>query len=665
MRDVSPKRHKVGAPGVRGATLISLLSLSLGACATQSADPARRSDLMESRPAASPAARVAVDSRKLASQGLVWLAKRDDDRALQMFNAAIKFDSENAAYHFLAGTAYHLKFLAGGSPEMQDDAEIGYRLAARFAPLEPMPWVQLGRLYLDARDEVRARDAFARAVALQPANLDALRGLASASYLTGDIVTALWCADEMERRGAEAAELNRYRAVFRLALGDRQHADRYRMAYFADGSTTALARASLEEGMTRIGGMIDSRDWTVAPTSSAPATYLAPPPAPPAPSPPRAGPASGTGAGPIASPWWNCAGAPAGSPLPSTAGPSGPRNPEETQPLPALPPSCAGSPPPRVAMIDVVLLATNDEVDRSYGLNLLQGLTGYFGYAANFTKTGDAPTQKVKSTLFGVGAASGGPSAPLSYSLNIANSALTHDDIIARPTLIAVDRMPSTFFSGEAVSISVGGGAGSISSLNDRHVGMGVAITPTFLDDDHVLLAVKIDQSAVEEPWVQTTGVNLQQSRNMASASLVATFGETVILSGLTQRERSRTESGVPVLRNIPGLQYLFSTETPVDAYKTTMMLLTVRKPEGVTDPSQGARDRPTGRAPGYAFDWRIKAYEQQVASETPGLESALARLTTEEMFRGFKGSDLGDSRWDAPTSLTILAHSALEMLSH
>ena len=47
----------------------------------------------------------AVDSKRVAEEGLKYLRDGDSEKALRLFNAAIKFDGENGAYHLLAGIA--------------------------------------------------------------------------------------------------------------------------------------------------------------------------------------------------------------------------------------------------------------------------------------------------------------------------------------------------------------------------------------------------------------------------------------------------------------------------------------------------------------------------------------------------------------------------------
>eukprot|EP01035_Chromulina_nebulosa_P036847 gene36846-49697_t len=192
---------------------------------------------------------------------------------------------------------------------------------------------------------------------------------------------------------------------------------------------------------------------------------------------------------------------------------------DETLNLQALPTPCEGAPMPGMVVIDAVLLRTEDEVTRSFGVNLMQGLTAFFGLVEN--RTGTALETLTRTANYGWGPGNG---TPLTYSLNIANATDNRNEVLARPTLLAIDRVPSTFFAGSTISIAVGGGAGSYGQLVDKQVGVSFSITPTIIDADHVLLSVKAARSFVEPPATGTTGVSLSTSRNSVSASVVASY---------------------------------------------------------------------------------------------------------------------------------------------
>ena len=66
-------------------------------------------------------------------------------------------------------------------------------------------------------------------------------------------------------------------------------------------------------------------------------------------------------------------------------------------------------------------------------------------------------------------------------------------------------------------------------------------------------------------------------SKVTVASEAVLSLGQTLILSGLSQREAHKGRSGVPYLRDIPILKYLFSTETTIQADAAVIILLTPR----------------------------------------------------------------------------------------
>ena len=251
---------------------------------------------------------------------------------------------------------------------------------------------------------------------------------------------------------------------------------------------------------------------------------------------------------------------------------------DENITAPTLPAPCAGENPP-VAIIEVTMIRTEESVRKSFGINLMDGLT--LSKSLSFSAMGDTANQATQSAnnltnagalaADATGAVTGGF---LSYNLNIANSIYTKNEVIARPTLSAIDRLPSIFFSGATYSIIVGGI--NSGTLVDKPVGVALSVTPTFLDDDKILLSIRASRSFIEEQGNEK--VALKQTRNAVNASALVSYGQTFVLNGLVERELDVTENGVPLLQDIPILQYFFKRSVTMDYSRQILTLVTVRK---------------------------------------------------------------------------------------
>jgi type II secretory pathway component GspD/PulD (secretin) len=113
-------------------------------------------------------------------------------------------------------------------------------------------------------------------------------------------------------------------------------------------------------------------------------------------------------------------------------------------------------------------------------------------------------------------------------------------------------------------------------TLVDKPVGVALSVTPTFLDDDKILLSIRASRSFIEEQG--NDKVALMQTRNAVNASALVTYGQTFVLNGLVERELDSSSNGVPILQDIPILQYFFRRSVTLDYSRQILTLVTVRK---------------------------------------------------------------------------------------
>ena len=71
-------------------------------------------------------------------------------------------------------------------------------------------------------------------------------------------------------------------------------------------------------------------------------------------------------------------------------------------------------------------------------------------------------------------------------------------------------------------------------------------------------------------------GINIAQ--NSVTANVRIKFGETLLLNGLTDQEETKSQSGVPVLQDIPIIQYLFNNLTKTKYTQNVLVLITPRR---------------------------------------------------------------------------------------
>lgn len=274
---------------------------------------------------------------------------------------------------------------------------------------------------------------------------------------------------------------------------------------------------------------------------------------------------------------------------------------EENATTLTLPKPCDGEKPP-MAMIEVTMIRTEETVTRNQGINLLDGLKMVMN-------TFSSPRQKLLSNNGDVSTTA----STLLYSLNIANSLFAKNEVIARPSLSAVDRLPSVFFSGRTVSIASGTATVGF-TLQDKSVGTSLSITPTFVDEENVLLSIRASRSFIEPS--DDTKIALIQSRNAVNASARVKFGQTYVLNGMIEREKDNVNSGVPILMDIPIVQNLFAKSVKIDFSRQILTLVTVRRLVDDKDSAFLAKN-PAGTINGHKLATQVQEFLDLQANQT------------------------------------------------
>jgi len=127
-----------------------------------------------------------------------------------------------------------------------------------------------------------------------------------------------------------------------------------------------------------------------------------------------------------------------------------------------------------------------------------------------------------------------------------------------------------------------GGVAGS-SSMQPISTGVKLEVTPKFLDKDTIDLKVYAERSSLESSLSQVsdtiTGTSFASTaKTTIAANLTLRYDETMVLSGLDDQEKQIIDNKVPVLGDVPGLQYFFRRQTKTTSKETILILLTPRR---------------------------------------------------------------------------------------
>jgi pilus assembly protein CpaC len=586
------------------------------------------------------------DSEMLAKVTIAvnFIKQQDLPQAQLAINEALQLDARNSHLHFLNGFVYHLQARQGDTQKAEMALE-GYQQALR---IDPSNWIAkefLGLAYMDLKQFDRAKLAFSDVLLLTPESSVSIYGLMVSSYLTGDARTACAMADQYQKtstassstanRGFIRSSVSVYASCGNFAQADRmrdslsmltnsgpevERVDRR----LAQWKSFYLKQEQVADIKNPAGGMIKTslsdypakgrpEQLAQAFTSSTPAYRPPPPSQEPAPD--------------------NQAATSAAEPL--------------AVPVAAAPVSDAGNNGPRMLLIDVVLLSTQELMATSKGVNLLNALTLQLGSGTTSAYSRIVTSNSLNAAAPDVSTAiTRAVSIPaLSYSLNIANANSSVNEVLARPTLAAIEGLPSEFFSGTnlsagLVSTSVQGGT-TIVPL-DKRFGIKLAVTPTFLPQGRVQLKVDAQRTALNaSSETSRVAYQIEIGELTANANVVMNLGETLLLSGLSEKTSTSTRDGVPGLQDVPVVQYLFSNKKTNNLQRSALILITPRAPIQIAEDT-ASENR--------SMAIRMKELREKFgfANNNPAnVEAVLTQLQSNQFFREFRQGDVVMERWD------------------
>ena len=150
--------------------------------------------------------------------------------------------------------------------------------------------------------------------------------------------------------------------------------------------------------------------------------------------------------------------------------------------------------------------------------------------------------------------------------------------ILSRPVVMAQNNQEAQIFVGSerpfvAFSQAVPNDQGILNqSIQYRDVGTNLTITPTINEDGYVNLAV------LQEVNAATTETQFDApviSTRTAQTQLLARNGQTVVVGGLVDRMEDLTRTGIPLLKDIPILGYLFGRTRSIAGTSELFLFLT------------------------------------------------------------------------------------------
>ena len=218
--------------------------------------------------------------------------------------------------------------------------------------------------------------------------------------------------------------------------------------------------------------------------------------------------------------------------------------------------------------------------------------------------------------------------------------------VVQRPRIQTSHATPASLFIGSTVpyvtSTYYGGGFGGGPSSSYQQLEVGIRLNVTPFINQEGLVVMQIEETIAElngSTKIEGVGDVPNTKNSTLSAEVAVRDGEAVILGGIVRNSDDSNKSGVPYLKDIPLLGYLFRSTSSKKARQESIVLM---RPTVLRTPELAA---------------------QQVALERkkmPGISEAAASMRRDQLKSEIKESERLKNDYEADQALE-LKYKALE----
>lgn len=234
--------------------------------------------------------------------------------------------------------------------------------------------------------------------------------------------------------------------------------------------------------------------------------------------------------------------------------------------------------PVKIIEIAVTIMDVNTNYSSNIGNQFLQG-TSIKDSSKNFSVTsgGDNSSQLTKGFNFTGNAVVDG------YKIVSQIQALAsdgHANVVARPSVLTLNNLEAEISKAQTFYAALTGNNNS--NLANVTVATKLKVTPCVINSDDSLeanqikLMVSIDDGSINTGTI-VGGTYPTTSNDSIYTQAVINEGQSLLIGGYYKQTESETETGIPLLRHIPILGYLFKSKNKTKSTLERMYLITPR----------------------------------------------------------------------------------------
>lgn len=163
-------------------------------------------------------------------------------------------------------------------------------------------------------------------------------------------------------------------------------------------------------------------------------------------------------------------------------------------------------------------------------------------------------------------------------------SALQRDgklNILSSPSIATLDNSEAVIESGKSVPVQTVDSNGN-PTITYKDATLNLTVVPHVISDQMIKLNIEAKKDEVDT--ANTVLGNPYIIKKLARTQLIVENNATVVLAGLSKETHSGSNAGVPGIKNIPGLGWLFKKDSSAQEFEELLIFIT---PRILTKPAQ------------------------------------------------------------------------------
>jgi type IV pilus assembly protein PilQ len=144
-------------------------------------------------------------------------------------------------------------------------------------------------------------------------------------------------------------------------------------------------------------------------------------------------------------------------------------------------------------------------------------------------------------------------------------------NIVSAPRVVTLDNKKAKIMQGFEIPYLERDETGTSSTIQFKNVDLLLEVTPTVSPDNRIRMVIFVTKNDLVDPDITPPAL----STNEANTEILVDDGDTIVIGGILKSTLSWREDGLPGLRNLAVLGWLFKYQREVDEKKELLIFLT------------------------------------------------------------------------------------------